>query len=72
MTHTPSLAVYKNKQFLDELYRRVHIGALSVELLSSGEGYAHISVSTGKGADRYAFEAMAYLPKTSHISVAPV
>lgn len=57
---SPSLAVYKDGQFLEELYRRLNNRTIMIDLLSSTDTYAQLKVKVA--ATGFSFETLAIPP----------
>jgi hypothetical protein len=56
---SPSLAVFSDNQFIDEMHRRLATKAISVEFITGGENYAQIRVVAGINGSRYGFSTIA-------------
>ena len=61
---SPSLAIYKDSQFLEELYRRLSNHTIMIDLLSSTATYAQLKVKVA--ATGFAFETLAIPPSPSN------
>ena len=65
---SPSLSLYKDKLFLDELHRRVESGAVALSLVRAKEGaFGQVKFTVNTAQGPYAFEAMAYPPPIKHL-----
>ena len=49
-----------DRELIEALYQRIEAGAIRLDLLSQGEGYARVGVLAAGWGVRYGFEAMAY------------
>ena len=64
---SPSLQVYSNDLVLKELYHRLSIGALRIELLKpANDRYAQLQVTTSN--TNLSFVVMAYEPTIKHFN----
>lgn len=49
-----------DREVIEALYQRIESGAIRLDLLSQGEGYARVGVLAADWGVRYGFETMAY------------
>ena len=49
-----------DRELIEALYQRIEAGAIRLDLLSQGAGYARVGVLATDWGVRYGFEAMAY------------
>lgn len=66
MTPSPSLGVYSDALFLDELHRRISKGAIRIDLALASDDWAKLNICT-TGHTPSSFEAMAYPRPIAHL-----
>lgn len=66
MAPSPSIQVFSDSLFLDELYRRLVNKSIRLDVALTGEGWVKLNVVT-TGREPASFEAMAYPPPVAHL-----
>jgi len=54
-------------ELLTILHSRIENGAINLQIIRQGSGFAHINVVAGNWGNRTGFETMAYLPIVGEI-----
>jgi hypothetical protein len=67
-TPPPSLAICSDTLFLDELYRRVSLGKICLELTHQGENWAGVRAFVATSMGDYSATFMAYAPVIGHFN----